>query len=465
MARRRNTGKYAGLYGGDARGLYSSSAHRNMMIYGKAPRRWPKVMLVIVILLIAAACVWQFACGGLPFINAMQEEEAQDQMLSGSAQTTSTEATDEDSSALSDEEYENGTYQEGLDTTITLSALGDCTLGTEDLFSSLTNFTAVYDANSTSYFFANVLPVTSADDLTVANLEGPLTESEEEAEGKTYNFHGSPEYTKILTKGSVEAVNLANNHSYDYGEDGYEDTKENLEDAGISNFGYDRVATTTVNGITVGLFGINQLSQSDPETVMLEDIEQLKEAGCALIVGVFHWGVELDYEPSDEQVELAHAAIDAGCDVVLGTHPHVLQGIELYNDRYICYSLGNFCFGGNDDPSDYDTMIFQQTFTFEDGWLVMDDAALSDVSVVPCSVSSSESINNYQPTPLTGDAATSVLEKLNSGSEALSGTSVLFASEVEDDGYAYLDDDATGSASSEDSEESEESDESASSGE
>lgn len=460
MARRNNNiGRYAGLYGGDARGLYTSGSRRNVMIYGKAPRRWPKVLAVIVVVLIIAACIWLFACDGLSAFGGKAEdagEESTATVDTGSTLSTTSDDTETTTDTLSSEEYENGLYQEGLDTTITLSAIGDCTLGYDDLFSVDDRFDTIYDANGSDYFFDKVLGVTSADDLTVANLEGPLTNYDVAAEGKSYNFHGSPEYTSILTDGSVEAVNLANNHSYDYGEEGYETTKKNLKKAGLKSFGYDRISIKTVNGIRVGFFGIDQVNQSDPEGVMLDDIDALKEKGCALIIGVFHWGTELSYEVSDDQVSLAHAAIDAGCDVVLGTHPHVLQGVEVYNDRYICYSLGNFCFGGNDDPTDYDTMIFQETFTFEDGWLVADDDTLTDVQVVPCRVSSTTLVNNYQPTPLDGDEATSVLEKVNESSEALSGESVVFRTNVNSAGYALL---GGGALKSDDADDEEDDDE------
>lgn len=412
-----------------------------MMIYGKSPRRWPKVLLAIVIVLIIVACIWLFACDGMALLTDQDEEEQAQEVDTGSAEDAEEAEEEEEEAAdeLAAEEAEKGTYQEGLDTTISLSAVGDCTLGTDDQYDEETNFTTVYEGNGEEFFFANVLPVTSADDITVANLEGPLTDSEEKAEGRSYNFHGEKSYYKILQEGSVEAVNLANNHSYDYGEEGYEDTKEVLENNDIANFGYDRVDTVEVNGIKVGLFGINQSSQTDPEGTMIEDIDELRDEGCALVIGVFHWGIELDYEPSAEQVELAHSAIDNGCDVVLGTHPHVVQGVELYNGRYICYSLGNFCFGGNSDPTDYNTMIFQQTFTFEDGWLVVDEDTLADADVIPCSVSSSEAINNYQPTPLEGDDASSLLETINTCSGSLTGSSVYFSTELSDDGCAYID--------------------------
>jgi poly-gamma-glutamate synthesis protein (capsule biosynthesis protein) len=118
----------------------------------------------------------------------------------------------------------------------------------------------------------------------------------------------------------------------------------------------------------------------------------------------------MDYTPEADQVELAHAAIDAGATLVIGHHPHVLQGVEVYQGRYIVYSLGNFCFGGNSNPPDYDCMIFQQTFTVTDGV----PAADADIQVIPCSVSSSSSVNNYQPTPATGSEYDRIWAKLAS---------------------------------------------------
>ena len=113
------------------------------------------------------------------------------------------------------------------------------------------------------------------------------------------------------------------------------------------------------------------------------------------------------------QKDAAHAAIDAGADLVLGHHPHVLQGIEKYNGRYICYSLGNFCFGGNKNPSDKDTMIFQQTFTFENGNLLDD----SNINIIPCSLSSSGKKNDYKPRVLKGSEKDRVMKKIQDMSE------------------------------------------------
>ena len=153
---------------------------------------------------------------------------------------------------------------------------------------------------------------------------------------------------------------------------------------------------------------------------------------------MFHWGIEGENVPESEQVSLAHAAIDAGCDLVIGGHPHVLQGVEYYKNRYICYSMGNFCFGGNTHPADFDTMMYQQTFTFKDGQLVMDDATKAQVDIIPCSVSSSSSINNYQPTPLTGERGSAVVSKLNGFSKKLSGSPVSFDTELDSSGRATV---------------------------
>ena len=198
----------------------------------------------------------------------------------------------------------------------------------------------------------------------------------------------------------MEAANLANNHSKDYGEQSYNDTMDALDEAGITNFGYDRVAIKKVKGIKVGLVGTYVLADGlGVKDSMEKNIQDLKDEAHRLIIASFHWGEEKAEYPNDVQVELAHAAIDAGADLVLGHHPHVLQGIEQYKGKNIVYSLGNFCFGGNMYPSDMDTMIFQQTFTLKGGKLQEDNVT----NIIPCSISSVEDYNNYQPTPAAGE--------------------------------------------------------------
>lgn len=291
---------------------------------------------------------------------------------------------------------------------LTVSAAGDCTLGKDAAAAYATSLNAFFDARGASYFLEDVKNVFSQDDLTIVNMEGTLTDSENIVE-KSFNFKADPAYAGILTEGSVEAANLANNHSRDYGEEGYTDTIGALDDAGILNFGYDRTATTEIHGLKVTMLGYNLLSKRDSTIKqMKESVAKAKMEGGNLVIVSFHWGKERQYTPSEYQKEAAHAAIDAGADLVLGHHPHVLQGVEKYNGHYICYSLGNFCFGGNKNPSDKDTMIFQQTFTFDKGNLVDDD----QVRIVPCSLSSSTKKNDYRPRILGGKEKERVRQKI-----------------------------------------------------
>lgn len=292
---------------------------------------------------------------------------------------------------------------------LTVSAVGDCTIGTDEQFDKGSNFDAFYIVKKDpAYFFQGVKDILSADDLTIINMEGTLTESTTRQD-KTFAFKGDPKYTEILTAGSVEAANLANNHSKDYGEQSYTDTIQYLEDAGITTFGYERTAVMDVKGVKVGLVGIYVLADGmGRQQQVIDNIKSVKDQGAQAVIVSFHWGTEKATVPDDTQKSLAHLAVDNGADLVLGHHPHVLQGIEQYNGKNIVYSLGNFCFGGNRNPSDKDTMIFQQTFTFENGNLVQDNVT----NIIPCSLSSVKEYNDYQPTVLEGSESERVLQKI-----------------------------------------------------
>ncbi len=294
---------------------------------------------------------------------------------------------------------------------LTLSVVGDCTLGTDETFNYDTSLNAYYENYGSAYFLQNVKSIFSQDDLTIANFEGTLTESDAR-EDKTFAFKGPASFTSILTDGSVEAVNTANNHSHDYGDQSYEDTMTALDAAGIVHFGYDETAVMDVKGIKVGMVGIYELKDHlEREQQLKDNIAKVKADGAQLIVVIFHWGNETETVPDSNQTTLGRLAIDEGADLVCGHHPHVLQGIETYKGKNIVYSLGNFCFGGNSSPSDMDTMIYQQTFTITSEGVQADNVT----NVIPCSISSAayEGYNNYQPTPAEGDEAVRILAKIN----------------------------------------------------
>ena len=301
---------------------------------------------------------------------------------------------------------------------LTLSVVGDCTLGTDETFNYDTSLNAYYENYGADYFLQNVKDIFSTDDLTIANFEGTLTDSDER-EDKTFAFKAPASYASILTGGSVEAVNTANNHSHDYGEQSFDDTLAALDDAGIVHFGYDETAVMDVKGIKVGLVGIYELyDHLEREQQLKDNIAKVKADGAQLIVAIFHWGNETETVPDSNQTTLGRIAIDEGADLVCGHHPHVLQGIETYKGRNIVYSLGNFCFGGNSSPSDMDTMIYQQTFTIDADGVKKDNVT----NIIPCSISSAayDGYNNYQPTPAEGDEATRILGKINERSSWIS---------------------------------------------
>lgn len=292
--------------------------------------------------------------------------------------------------------------------TLTVTATGDCTFATDSNADTESGFVGFAEQYGYEYFFKNMRELFSNDDLTLVNFEGTLSENGER-EDKQFAFRGDPEYVKVLTSSSVEAANLANNHSSDYGSISLQDTRRILEENDILTCrGKDNVTVTEINGIKVGLVGINYLNDT-MKTELEPALKKAKDNGAELVILSIHWGVEKETEPNKEQIEAAHRAVDCGADLVIGTHPHVLQGYEKYNGKYILYSLGNFCFGGNNNPSDKDTAVFRQTFTIENGSASNDD----NVEFIPCRISSHSSYNDYQPFIAEGDEAERILKKIS----------------------------------------------------
>lgn len=299
--------------------------------------------------------------------------------------------------------------------TITISAAGDVTLGTHQEQDYGYSFRQAYDqAENESYFFANVYDIFSADDMTLVNLEGPLTLAEEAREGQVYSIKGDPEYVNILTAGSVEAVSMGNNHMMDYMQQGRDDTVQAVENAGIVYACEKITGIYEVKGIRIGMISVNEVSQGYlVEKTIQNAITELQGQDTDLILVSCHWGVEREYSPEDYQKILGEKCIDWGADLVIGHHPHVLQGIDEYKGKYIIYSLGNFCFGANRNPADKDSMIFQQTFTFVDGEKQEDQ----EIRIIPCSVSSVPDRNNFQPTPAAGEEKTRIINRINEFSQ------------------------------------------------
>jgi len=288
-----------------------------------------------------------------------------------------------------------------------LTLVGDCTLGSRDSHSYIDLGFKKTVGEDYGFPFRNVVSYFEEDELTLLNLEGPFCDKGNPVE-KTHTFRGPTSYINILTQNSVEAVSLANNHTLDYGQKGYDSTVATLEAAGVSYVERDKATViTTENGLTIGIYGaVYYRMETD---VITEAIRNLREQ-VDLVIFAPHWGVEMNTQHNKTQEALAHAAIDAGADIVWGTHPHVLQSIEAYSGGKIFYSLGNFSFGGNIYPDDYDSALIQQeVIRSADGTV-----SLGETFVVPVSISSVPKQNNYQPIPYEegSDGYVRVLEKL-----------------------------------------------------
>ena len=369
------------------------------------------VLLLVVIVLIVRGCMSRQA--KTADSSNVKNESAANADTTSDTQAAASSTADSEASANGESENSDsaaGTAKASHDTpvTLTVSVVGDCTLGTDENFDYDTSLNAYFESYGKEYFFQNVKSIFEADDLTIANNEGTFTESYDR-EDKTFAFKAPASFAGIYSCSSVEAVNTANNHSHDYGEQSFQDTMDALDAEGIVHFGYDETAVMDVKGVKVGLIGIYELNDHLERKQQLEDnINTVKDEGAELVIVIFHWGNEKETVPDSNQTTLGRLAIDLGADLVCGHHPHVLQGVEEYKGKNIVYSLGNFCFGGNSSPSDMDTMIFQQTFTItNDG--VQDDNV---TNIIPCSISSASDYNNYQPTPAEGDEKTRIMEKI-----------------------------------------------------
>ena len=303
-------------------------------------------------------------------------------------------------------------------TTVTVTATGDCALGALQYHEYSGSFRQYYDSKGDAYFFENFKEVFEGDDLTLINLECVFTTAKDRVE-KTFNIKGAPEYTGILTSSSVEAVSLGNNHSQDYGPQSLQDTKDALDAAGVLYAINDTISYfTTKDGMVVAMVSANITGAgNERDQYLLNGVTEARNNGADLVIACCHWGIEKVHYTNDYQENLGHALIDNGADLVVGNHPHVLQGVEEYKGKIILYSLGNFSFGANRDPEDKDTAVYQQTFTFVDGVLQTDITA----KIIPARLSGHDTYNDYQPAIASEKQAKVIISRMNEYSEPYGG--------------------------------------------
>lgn len=305
---------------------------------------------------------------------------------------------------------------------ILITSAGDCTLGTDTNFGYEGSFTYELDIynNDYSHIMSNVKNIFENDDYTIVNLEATFTESNFKADkgsGVAYHFKGPKEYVNILTSSSIEGVTVSNNHIYDYGEQGFKDTINTLTENNIDYCGEGYKILKEIKGIKIGFLGYQGwIDSNELRDTIREDIQELRENGAKIVIPYFHWGEEKAFEPNETQMNLARYSIDSGADMVLGSHSHVIGALENYKGKLIAYSLGNFSFGGNFNPSDKRTFILQSKFDFEN-----DEIVKIQHKIIPALISSVEYKNDYVPTVASDEIKEEIISTLNELSPTIKG--------------------------------------------
>ena len=334
---------------------------------------------------------------------------------------------------LPGEEEKNVTVDSDHAIIMTVTCTGDLTIG-GDNYHKKDIFTPELNANEgdISFTMANVRDILSSDDLTLVNFEGTLTDSTyvpSSKKGNSFLFNISPEYVSVLTDNSIEAVSLENNHVMDHGDEGYEETKNTLRNAGViySNseeagiFDFQGIQVAMLSYLCIDRYGKPFGGYDTFEEKVVADIQAAKQQYQLVIVS-FHWGLEptksnptRGYVPTQNQIRLGRMAVDAGADLIVGHHSHRIQPIEQYKGVLICYSLGNFCFAGNSNPSDMSSIILQARFRIKEG-----KVSFRDFRIIPIRISSRKDKNDFTPTPFEpGAQIDSILSTLKSNGKSL----------------------------------------------
>jgi len=266
--------------------------------------------------------------------------------------------------------------------------------------------------------FLEAMALLSAADIAAGNLESAITEQGTPAENKQYLFRGPAAALPAIRDAGFDVLNLANNHTLDYGWIGLKDTMDALDDHGIRHVGAgadDREAFAPVyveaGGITVAFVGVSNVVpevswKAGPKNAGVAELydprralEAVREAdrNADVVVVLVHWGVERSETPEAYQKEKGRQLIDAGADLVIGSHPHVLQGIEAYNGKWIAYSLGNFVFNMTTSSRTAETGVL---------WAECVKGGQCGLTFYPMKA------ENTQPRPLEGEARKAILDRL-----------------------------------------------------
>lgn len=277
-----------------------------------------------------------------------------------------------------------------------------------------------YAIKGYDYPFAAIRHILRQGDIVIGNLEAPITVASNKFIEKKFRFKTNPKAAAALKNAGFTHLSLANNHILDFGAEGLRETLKLLDQCEINHAGAGsdissarKAGKTSVKGLKISFLSY---SLTYPEEffagkdrfgtapgyaqIISADIELEKKTADCVIVS-FHWGGEGLDKPKPYQIATAHKAVDAGADIVIGHHPHVLQGVELYGKGVIFYSLGNFTFGSS-SKSAQRSMIARIIF----------DSGIKEIEIIPLNVLNDEV--RFQPKPLEGKRAEKVAKTVNS---------------------------------------------------
>ena len=286
---------------------------------------------------------------------------------------------------------------------------GDAVLGTrEKWWNDDISFPSYLARNGMAYPFSGLQSFFAADDMTFINLECVLkADSAGEDKSKEYRFRGLPEYTQILAEGSVELVNIANNHYIDYGTAGRDATRQALENAGMPYSGYGYTYVWEQDGHKIGFAGCRETTYKSDKNVIRRDVAALRRAGCDVVIYSCHWGKEYRATHNALQEEIAREAMLAGVDIIVGAHPHVVQGLGTAGNTVVIWSLGNLMFGGTHDMTTFDATLCQVRLRFSG-----DEYVGCTVGYIPILTSSDDPVNDFHPVIAEGEDKARILKKI-----------------------------------------------------
>ena len=278
---------------------------------------------------------------------------------------------------------------------VKISFTGDMILTADKYNTRSDNFHYYTRKYSKEYFLDKVRHIFEADDFTCVNLESVFSDRDlqprNKGGGRAFWFKAPTKNIEILTCSSVEGVSIANNHTEDFGDQGYLDTIETVKNAGLAYGFEDEIIYFEKNGFRIavvchGLWGEWQTGEVIP------CLETAKANSDYQIV-FYHGGAEGVYEPEQWRIRASRKLVDHGADLVIGNHPHVLQPREVYNGAEIIYSMGNFCYGGHSKPKNR-TMIYQMELTVDP---MTKEVTNQESTIIPCYVFTGSGNNNFQP--------------------------------------------------------------------